>query len=305
MLTHYAGDMFFQTSGMPLQVVHVSGHPDHLFHDHDFTELVVVTHGRGRHATQTEEYEIGAGDVFVVHPREKHSYRDTEGLAIYNVFFDMDGLRLPLLDIEHSAGYRALFTLEPRLRIAHGFKSWLTLSPGQLAIVCNLLGEIEQELVRQLPGYRGTAGGLFLQVVGYLSRCYSHIEAPHPHALLRIGSVLEYLESSPDKPIRLEDLAHRAGMSRSSFQRAFRRVLNASPVDYWIRLRIERARALLASGTVRIKEAAAAAGFDDSNYFSRQFRHIHGVSPRAYARASSSLPAEPRGPGRRRMGGRR
>jgi hypothetical protein len=144
LLTHYSGDTFFQASGMPLQVIHVSGHPDHLFHDHDFTELVVVTCGRGTHATQTEEYAIRAGDVFVIHPREKHSYLDTEGLAIYNVFFDMDLLRLPLLDIEPSAGYRALFTLEPRLRASHGVKSWLTLSPGQLAIVCDLLGDIDR-----------------------------------------------------------------------------------------------------------------------------------------------------------------
>jgi AraC-like DNA-binding protein len=95
-------------------------------------------------------------------------------------------------------------------------------------------------------------------------------------------------------------------MSRSSFQRAFRRVLSTSPVDYWIRLRVERARALLAGGTVRIKEAAAAAGFEDSNYFARQFRHIHGVSPRDYARrATRSRPGRTAGGGERFVIGRK
>lgn len=292
-LAHYSGGEFFRASAMPLYVVQVSGQPDHLFHDHDFTELVVVTQGRGSHATRRDEHPIRAGDAFVIHPDEQHSYKDTEGLGLYNAFFDLKRMGLPLRDLESSPGYRALFTLEPRLRASHGFRSRLTLSPAQLTVVFTLLKETERELAQRRAGYQSVAAALFVQVMAYLSRCYSHIEEPRPRALVRLGAVLEHLESRTDQPVRLEELARMAGMSRSSFQRAFRRALNASPVDYWIRLRVEKARGLLARGTVRVKEAAQAAGFDDSNYFTRQFRRVVGVSPREYVRSLSRAPQEP------------
>jgi AraC-like DNA-binding protein len=282
----YFGVDFFSESGMPLAAYYNNVcQLEHVFHDHDFTELVLVTNGHGWHGTRTDEHIIQTGDAFVIHPGDKHSYRDTSGLKLYNVLFDMGQLHFPMLDLKRHPGYRALFALEPRLRTSHGFKSRLKLSPAQLAVAVNLLNEIARELKDKRAGYQSMATALFLQTVGHLSRCYAHIEDPKPRALLRLGVVLDHLESSPDQPVRLEELARMAGMSKSSFQRAFRRTLDSSPVDYWIRLRIQKACELLASGSVQVKEAAQAAGFDDSNYFTRQFRRVLGISPREYARS--------------------
>ena len=278
---------------MPLCVFRVLNHSEHLFHDHDFAELVIVAQGHGRHATRTDEHPIQAGDAFVIQAKEEHSYRDTSGLTLYNVLFDMSQLNLPMLDLERSPGYRALFALEPRLRALHGLKSRLKLSPANLAVACDLMDQLCRELELKRAGYQAMASALFLQSVGFLSRCYSHIEDPGPRALVRLGTVLDHLETSLDQPVRLEELARLAGMSQSSFQRAFRQALDASPVDYWIRLRIQKARDHLATGDVRVKEAALAAGFDDSNYFSRQFRRILGISPRDYVRSVKHLATSP------------
>ncbi len=276
---------FFHDSGMPLAVNYNAVQLEHVFHDHDFTELVIVTNGHGWHGTRSDEYIIQTGDAFVIHPEEKHSYRDTEGLTLYNVPFDMGQLHFPMLDLKRHPGYRALFALEPRLRTSHGFKSRLKLSPAQLAVAVNLLAEIARELKEKRAGFQSMAAAFFLQTVGHLSRCYAHIDDPKPRELLRLGVVLDHLESSLDQPVRLEELARMAGMSKSSFQRAFRRTLDSSPVDYWIRLRIQKACEVLASGSVQVKEAAMVAGFDDSNYFTRQFRRVLGISPRDYARS--------------------
>ena len=57
-----------------------------------------------------------------------------------------------------------------------------------------------------------------------------------------------------------------------------------SPTDYLIRSRIRRAEAiLLGEGkTISITDVADRCGFNDSNYFSRQFRRVVGQSPRDY-----------------------
>ena len=77
-------------------------------------------------------------------------------------------------------------------------------------------------------------------------------------------------------------------MSPSSLFRLFRHHVGHSPVDYLIRLRIGRAAEMLRRETARISEVSEAAGFTDSNYFSRQFHRVMGVSPRDYRRGAHS-----------------
>ena len=49
-------------------------------------------------------------------------------------------------------------------------------------------------------------------------------------------------------------------------------------------LRIQRAAELLRHGAESISEVAFSVGFEDNNYFSRQFRKTTGTSPRDYRR---------------------
>ncbi|RME70993.1 MAG: AraC family transcriptional regulator, partial [Verrucomicrobia bacterium] len=56
------------------------------------------------------------------------------------------------------------------------------------------------------------------------------------------------------------------------------------PLDYFNRLKVQRACELLATTTLSIAEIAEQLGFDDPYYFSRLFRKIMGMAPRVYRR---------------------
>ena len=97
-------------------------------------------------------------------------------------------------------------------------------------------------------------------------------------------------ENDQTSPITVENLLPVAGMSQSTLMRTFQRVFQRSPIDYLIRLRVQKASELLADREQRITDIALACGFNDSNYFSRQFRRVTGATPREYrARLGSSL----------------
>lgn len=51
-------------------------------------------------------------------------------------------------------------------------------------------------------------------------------------------------------------------------------------------VRLARARELLTSTTLSVKEVAAAAGFTTTSQFDRAFRAVHGITPTAYRRRS-------------------
>ena len=70
----------------------------------------------------------------------------------------------------------------------------------------------------------------------------------------------------------------------SSLLRHFKQINGSSPKEYLIGLRINYACELLDSTQLSIGEIAFKSGFNDSNYFTRQFRRVTGRSPRDYRR---------------------
>jgi transcriptional regulator GlxA family with amidase domain len=128
---------------------------------------------------------------------------------------------------------------------------------------------------------------LFAYLLGlmiFLSREYAKIKTPNGRALLRLGELIGLLERHYARRWRLGDLASAAHMSESSLLATFRQATGQSPIDYLIRLRIQRAAELLRHGSQSISEVAFSVGFEDSNYFSRQFRKTMRTAPRDYRR---------------------
>ena len=105
---------------------------------------------------------------------------------------------------------------------------------------------------------------------------------PDGRALLRLGEALSHLERNIQNAVNLEELANIAHMSRRSFLRIFQSATGTSPLAWLIERRIERACGMLRHSDKRVTEIAFEVGFNDSNYFTRQFRKTTGLSPREY-----------------------
>ena len=81
------------------------------------------------------------------------------------------------------------------------------------------------------------------------------------------------------EPIRLDDLAAAAGLSRFHFHRVFSRAVGRSPMRFVRELRADAARALLLNTTLPLREIAPQGGFSDEFKLSRVFRQVTGQSP--------------------------
>ena len=275
-------DEWFHPDGFPISVERREPQGTFDPHAHEFSELVIVTGGKCLHVTGNESWELTAGDVFVIAGRREHEYRNLKDLRLVNILFQPSQLKMGLIDLPSVAGYHALFTLEPARKSRQPTKGRLHLSGKELAQVSELVERLELELNARDPGFGFMATALFMQLIGMLSRSYGRCPSPDGKALLRIGEALSHLEGNIHRDLNLEELASIAQMSRRSFLRVFRSATASSPLAWVIDRRIHRACALLRHTDRRITEIAFDVGFNDSNYFTRQFRKVTGMSPRNY-----------------------
>lgn len=98
----------------------------------------------------------------------------------------------------------------------------------------------------------------------------------------RMQSVVRYIKDHLTEEIGMEELCKIAYMSKSSFYRMFTNELGTTPNQLILQERIERAKVLIQSGILPMKEIAFEVGFSDPNYFSRLFKKMEGLTPVEY-----------------------
>ena len=97
-----------------------------------------------------------------------------------------------------------------------------------------------------------------------------------------ISAALNWMHANVHANLTLDQMAARAALSRSHFIRLFKEQTDYSPMDYFIRLKMQRACTLLAFSQKSVGEIGLNIGFDDPCYFSRAFKRVLGVSPSEY-----------------------
>ena len=104
---------------------------------------------------------------------------------------------------------------------------------------------------------------------------------------------LENLALRLDEPWTLETMAAACGLGRSQFATLCRKIVNQTPVDHVIHLRLQAAACLLVKNpAMSITEIAFVCGFGSSQYFAGAFRSRYGCPPREYRRNSAQRGAK-------------
>ena len=100
--------------------------------------------------------------------------------------------------------------------------------------------------------------------------------------------MLRHIQQNYAGEITISDIAKSAMISESECLRCFRNTIGIPPIRYVKRYRVLKAAELLSSTDQKIADIGALCGFQDTNYFTRSFREIKGMSPGEYRRQTKS-----------------
>ncbi|CAM3466688.1 hypothetical protein DESA109040_13680 [Deinococcus saxicola] len=109
----------------------------------------------------------------------------------------------------------------------------------------------------------------------------------------RIDRALRLMHGEPLRRWTLPELAHTAGMSRSSFALRFKTLVGSAPLDYLLRWRMRLAGQELRDSSRTISSLALEYGYSSESAFSASFKRALGCSPRSYRSQMNGVPNAP------------
>ncbi|MFC6602313.1 helix-turn-helix transcriptional regulator [Ectobacillus funiculus] len=103
-----------------------------------------------------------------------------------------------------------------------------------------------------------------------------------PKSINIIYDIEKYLQANFDRDVKLQEIAERFYLSREYISRKFKQEFKENISDYIVKIRMNRAKALLKNKDFKIYEIAHMVGYQDDKYFRKVFKKVEGVTPNDY-----------------------
>lgn len=117
----------------------------------------------------------------------------------------------------------------------------------------------------------------------------SSTTAPDRDLPLSFAKVMALMQNEDMASLKISQIANSIGLSEAHLHNMFRKHLKTTPHKYLLRLRLKRARVLLAGTNHSIKEIGSICGFQSVESFHRVFRNESGITPAQFRKRHSAL----------------
>ncbi|MDD6363978.1 MAG: AraC family transcriptional regulator [Bacteroidales bacterium] len=227
-------------------------------------QLLYITEGRGRLVTEHGgSFDIKAGNMFLIFPGEKHSYYpDPEtGWSEYWIGFKGNNV-----DSRKEEGFFS--PRKPVYDIGYNEK------------VIELYREAFLTAKRQESFFQQLLAGIVNHLLGLMFMTDGNNRLlPDEEGRMIVNRARAYMQESVETDLRMPEVAEYVGVNYTTFRTLFKQYTGLSPAQYFINLKIHRAKEMLRSTSASIKEISIILQFENPEYFATQFKKKTGVSP--------------------------
>ena len=252
-----------------------------VYHDHDFTEFTYILSGKGKYKVNGTVYPVEAGDFIMCNPGVKHNNivinPKEPTVEFFAGFTDFHFKNMPPNSIVlKDGGYILHTTAELKQEISKHCYEMLAENeankPGKYFMLKTHLMQILLLILRDLS-----------DVDNSKQKSYNFESYNKSYAVKKI---ITYLNENYAHKISLEQIAKNMYLSPVYISKIFKEETGESPINYLIKIRLEKARDILLHSEGRsIKHIANSVGYDDVYHFSKLFKKYYGVAPLYYKKS--------------------
>ena len=216
-----------------------------------FYGFTVVLEGELEYQIDGEAFRLSAGDAVLIKPGMTRSRGRVKGADYFSFHFESkDPVSLPVF------------------------------LPGIASLAVRQLLSVAQEISRSALSFEDERFHTLLSLV--LQQISFQYAERLEHPVVR--RIKDYLSAHLAEPVKLSDVGKAVLFSPNYCQSLFKKETGQSIIGYFLDLRIKNAEALIAAQEGSLSEIARKCGFEDYNYFSRQFKKRCGYTPTQYRR---------------------
>lgn len=244
------------------------------YHCHDYLELSYVLSGKGIYKVNDKTYKVKPGNLLPFNPNTYHRQFAAKGedfrelhIGIKNFHFD----GLPM-DYIISANFFNVMDFSTE--------------SNEFLACCN---EIIEEQKNRRPGYDLILKALVMKLMAIVIRESGSFNEDKKETLCTFDSseksnivrtIITFMNENYMKDISLDKISKNMYLSPVYISKIFKEETGDSPINYLIKIRLEKASHLLKENRgISIKEISKLVGYEDAYYFSKLFKKYHGYSP--------------------------
>lgn len=153
--------------------------------------------------------------------------------------------------------------------------------------IVNLYQQIIELIESQKIGYKELIASLTYQIIAQIRAAEKSKKFYGKEFETTINKAKIFMADRIEKKINLKELASELGVGYSWFRKMFHHYTGMAPAQYFLELKLNKAKDLLVNTSLPVKEIAVITGFESQFYFSKFFKKREGISPvklREYSR---------------------
>lgn len=254
----------------PLYVTHIGYFPNAQLHYRKWEKccddyiLIYCVAGKGSCETQNATFTLQCNQFILLPPKQYYSYQPS---------------------IEHPS---TIYCVHFNGTIINELNAHLQLKKHATPIDLPLNDQIVESW-KEI--YSGLLGGYTNENTGFASLClyrfFSFFLFPYHQAKAippveiedAVDQSILFMKANIHKRLTVDELAAQFNYSPSRYTVLFKQKTGLSPMDYLIKIKIDKACNLLMRSNLFVKEIAGKVGYDDPYYFSRLFKKVMGKTP--------------------------
>ncbi len=252
---------------------------------HEFFEMVYIKRGNAVFEISGKPAQLGPNDIIIIKPNQSHKF----------IVKSQEGCEFIVLSFRFVSNTNSEFSEVPLgdfLNFVSGKESgaFITLKVSQKNEIINILNSILKERENTDIGSEFLNHLLVMELFVFISRALkmeweSSIMNVSPKVKELIHISANYINNNFERDITIGDIAKYVFLSSSYFTRAFKEEMGVSPINYLLKIRIERSKEMLGDFKLKIGDIALSVGFSNQQRFNEIFKKYEGMTPLQYRKS--------------------
>lgn len=223
--------------------------------------MLFIDEGELEVSFRDELFLAKSGDIVLIDCRYEHSYHALDGLKFH--YFHFTG--------PSSVDYTHLIYQLNQSACIRG---------AQSEVLTNIFSNLFRLAKSQANMQNEHRMSVYIHMI--LCELVENCSGVQPIADESIEKAIHFMEQHVTQNISLDELAENVNLSKFYFNRYFKKHVGMTPHQYFINMRIQHAKQLLATTHDSIESVAEQCGFDNTSNFIRAFKQRAGMTPTAF-----------------------